>query len=189
MITLVSWTGFWISHREVTARVVLSTLSLFVLAIQVADVNKSFPSTTYTKSVDTWTGICLTFVFFALLEFCTVHYMTKQNERKSSKNSKRNSQLLTDAAATSVENNDDGEEHEIPLKDVTPGEDDIEKQDQGAASTSVNLPTAVQRVKDLTIRLFSDFQSYPKRMDVASRIAFPVMFLIFNIIYWPVASL
>ncbi|CAL8116349.1 unnamed protein product [Orchesella dallaii] len=77
MIVFVSWVSFWISSKAVTARTLLGTLTLFVLAIQTAEMNKKFPETIYTKAVDVWTGVCLTFVFAALLEFATVHYLSK----------------------------------------------------------------------------------------------------------------
>ncbi|CAL8116327.1 unnamed protein product [Orchesella dallaii] len=77
MMVFTSWVSFWITPKAVTARTMIATLTLFVLAIQTAEANKTFPQTSYTKPVDVWTGVCLTFVFAALLEFATVHYLSK----------------------------------------------------------------------------------------------------------------
>lgn len=36
----------------------------------------------YTKAIDVWTGVCLTFVFGALLEFALVNYASRSDQRR-----------------------------------------------------------------------------------------------------------
>ncbi|CAL8116347.1 unnamed protein product [Orchesella dallaii] len=169
MTVFVSWVSFWITPKAVTARTILATLTLFVLAIQVNEANKKFPQTSYTKAVDVWTGVCLTFVFATLLEFATVHYLSNRNEKNSS----------TPAASKNdedagIQSNDGGgdEKQEIPQKDMNTR--DGNKGYQGQK----------ERVCRLARNLISKLESSSHRLDVVSRIAFPALFILFNIFYW-----
>ncbi|CAL8082804.1 unnamed protein product [Orchesella dallaii] len=177
MMVLTSWVSFWISPKAVTARTILATLTLFVLAIQTAEVNKSFPQTGYTKAVDKWTGICLTFVFAALLEFATVHYLSNRKEKNSC-----TAAGSKDDDNAAIESNDGGgdEEQEIPLKDINSS--DGNKGDQGQKEE------ITQRARRLAENLISELEASPHRMDVVSRVAFPGVFVLFNIFYWLVYS-
>ncbi|CAL8116353.1 unnamed protein product [Orchesella dallaii] len=169
MMVFVSWVSFWISSKAVTARTLLATLTLLVLAIQVNEVNKTFPQTIYTKAVDVWTGVCLTFVFATLLEFATVHYLLNRKEKNSftvtgSKNNEN----------AGIELNDCGEdvEQEIPQKDMSSRGGNMGNQGQK------------ERACQLARNCISNLESSSHRLDVVSRIAFPVLFILFNICYW-----
>ena len=60
----------------------LSALTLLVCAIMVAMFNEKQPKVSYTKAVDNWTGICLTFIFSALVEFVIINWLSRREESK-----------------------------------------------------------------------------------------------------------
>ena len=46
-----------------------------------SSINNSLPPVAYTKAIDVWTNLCVTFVFLALLEYALVNYAARW-ERK-----------------------------------------------------------------------------------------------------------
>lgn len=45
------------------------------MVIQVSNINASLPQTSYIKAIDIWIGVCMTFLFGALLEFAILNYV------------------------------------------------------------------------------------------------------------------
>jgi len=77
MLVILSWTSFWVDHNSVTGRLLIGLSTLLVACIQISKFNESVPPVSYTKAIDVYTGICLTFIFLSILEFCTVNYLSR----------------------------------------------------------------------------------------------------------------
>ncbi|XP_075749537.1 glutamate-gated chloride channel-like [Rhipicephalus microplus] len=78
MLVFVSWIVLWISNKNTAVRVFVPLVVLLVMAMFVSKLNQEdFPRTSYTKAVDTWTGICLTFVFLLLIYVTVADYVVR----------------------------------------------------------------------------------------------------------------
>lgn len=82
MLVIVSWVSFWLDQSAVPARVTLGVTTLLTMATQTSGINASLPPVSYTKAIDVWTGVCLTFVFGALLEFALVNYASRPESHR-----------------------------------------------------------------------------------------------------------
>lgn len=115
MLVIVSWVSFWLDQGAVPARVSLGKIhlvhiiamwfnyvtvtaigvtTLLTMATQTSGINASLPPVSYTKAIDVWTGVCLTFVFGALLEFALVNYASRSDmHRENMKKQRRQCEL------------------------------------------------------------------------------------------------
>lgn len=89
MLVIVSWVSFWLDQSAVPARVSLGVTTLLTMATQTSGINASLPPVSYTKAIDVWTGVCLTFVFGALLEFALVNYASRSDTHRDDMQSKK----------------------------------------------------------------------------------------------------
>ncbi|KJH42555.1 Neurotransmitter-gated ion-channel transmembrane region [Dictyocaulus viviparus] len=79
MLVAVSWVSFWLDKDSVPARVTLGVTTLLTMTTQASGVNAKLPPVSYTKAIDIWIGVCLAFIFGALLEFALVNWAARQD--------------------------------------------------------------------------------------------------------------
>ncbi|KAK5969554.1 hypothetical protein GCK32_009128 [Trichostrongylus colubriformis] len=156
MLVIVSWVSFWLDKDSVPARVTLGVTTLLTMTTQESQrlivfrcclssgINAKLPPVSYTKAIDVWIGVCLAFIFGALLEFALVNYAA----RKDMSGQRMMKQLPQDGYR--------------PLAGSQP-------------RTSFCCRIFVRRYKERS-----------KRIDVVSRLVFPIGYACFNVLYWAV---
>nr|XP_022913136.1 glutamate-gated chloride channel-like [Onthophagus taurus] len=82
MAFIVSCFPFWLNPKLITARVLIGIGVLLSTSLQVSYVNSNMPKVPYTKAIDIFTGMTLTFIFCALLETIFVHVTEVKSTRK-----------------------------------------------------------------------------------------------------------
>ncbi|GMT26241.1 hypothetical protein PFISCL1PPCAC_17538, partial [Pristionchus fissidentatus] len=82
LLVIVSWVSFWLDRTAVPARVTLGVTTLLTMTTQAAAINNKLPPVSYIKAIDVWIGICLIFIFGAVLEYAWVTYVANLNEQK-----------------------------------------------------------------------------------------------------------
>ena len=55
----------------------MGVTTLLAMSTTQASINSSLPPVAYTKAIDVWSGVCVTFVFGALLEYALVNYASR----------------------------------------------------------------------------------------------------------------
>lgn len=82
---------FYVFHENFNR---IGVTTLLTMATQTSGINASLPPVSYTKAIDVWTGVCLTFVFGALLEFALVNYASRSDmHRENMKKQRRQCEL------------------------------------------------------------------------------------------------
>lgn len=80
-LVILSWISFWLNRRASHVRLVLCALAMLLMTICLTILYTQMPKTSYTKAIDVYTGICMTFVFVALVGksriFIALHVMFK----------------------------------------------------------------------------------------------------------------
>ncbi|XP_023953985.1 glutamate-gated chloride channel isoform X9 [Bicyclus anynana] len=165
MLVIVSWVSFWLDQGAVPARVSLGVTTLLTMATQSSGINASLPPVSYTKAIDVWTGVCLTFVFGALLEFALVNYASRSDmHRENMKKSRREMEAAASLDAAS---------------DLL----DTDSNTTFAMMRQCEIHMSPPR-KNCCRLWMSKFPTRSKRIDVISRITFPLVFALFNLAYW-----
>lgn len=72
MLVILSWISFWLNQRASHVRLVICALSVLLLAIGLQINSTEMPKTAYIKAYDVYTGVCMTFVFAALMGKCEI---------------------------------------------------------------------------------------------------------------------
>ncbi|XP_020710744.2 glutamate-gated chloride channel isoform X8 [Athalia rosae] len=173
MLVIVSWVSFWLDQSAVPARVSLGVTTLLTMATQTSGINASLPPVSYTKAIDVWTGVCLTFVFGALLEFALVNYASRSDMHRENMK-KKFREMETSSIDPGAEPEPDGATT-FAMKPLVGHEGDSMTQ------CEVHMK---QRPKNCCRSWLSKFPTRSKRIDVISRITFPLVFALFNLAYW-----
>ncbi|XP_012171846.1 glutamate-gated chloride channel isoform X3 [Bombus affinis] len=194
MLVIVSWVSFWLDQSAVPARVSLGVTTLLTMATQTSGINASLPPVSYTKAIDIWTGVCLTFVFGALLEFALVNYasrsdMHSDNIEKKYPPSETEQSTSMDLPSDQVEPDNssnfamtgyDGPLQHSLQKPLVRQPEDTMSMDRMQHCELHMQP----RKKNCCRSWLSKFPTRSKRIDVISRIFFPIVFAFFNLTYW-----
>merc|ERR1719189_2129785 len=174
MTVSVSWMSFWLDHKAVPARVALGVTTLLAMSTTQASIQNSLPPVAYTKAIDVWSGVCVFFVFSALLEYALVNYASRSDEQRSEKHKLKKEKEI-EKEVLEAEREDDGGfsvkgRHGPYYPPPPPG-----------PVVYCNRPA---RKPNPLVSWYKNFHFQAKKIDVVSRVAFPFAFALFNAYYW-----
>ncbi|KAF6090453.1 gamma-aminobutyric acid type A receptor subunit alpha3 [Phyllostomus discolor] len=168
------------SSTGVTTVLTMTTLSI--------SARNSLPKVAYATAMDWFIAVCYAFVFSALIEFATVNYFTKRSWAWEGKKVPESLEMKkkTPAAPTkkaSTTFNIVGTTYPINLAKDT----EFSTISKGAASSASSTPTIIASPKTTYVQdIPAETKTYNSvsKVDKISRIIFPVLFAIFNLVYW-----
>ncbi|KAI0212671.1 Glycine receptor subunit alpha-2 [Lamellibrachia satsuma] len=189
LVVVLSWLSFWIDETAVPARVSLGILNVLTMTSQATAVNQQLPRVSYIKAIDVWMTMCLVFVFGALLEFSVVNMLRRRESARE--NSGPGTKDLIDfnqlkrPPAAAREDPPTITRQDAPgtlgTGDGTMSSSAVFSNQHSHVTWSKSLPQSRSRPVTATHR--------PHTIDVFSRVFFPILFLVFIVVYWSVYSM
>ncbi|XP_039622453.1 gamma-aminobutyric acid receptor subunit alpha-3 [Polypterus senegalus] len=179
MTVILSQVSFWLNRESVPARTVFGVTTVLTMTTLSISARNSLPKVAYATAMDWFMAVCYAFVFSALIEFATVNYFTKRSWAWDGKKAMEAHEFRKkDSAPLSKKANNTynivGTTYAINIaKD--PGLSTISK--------SAAAPVKIQRIEEKSPESKKTYNSVSK-VDKMSRIVFPVLFAIFNLVYW-----
>uniref|UniRef100_A0A3P9L496 Glycine receptor, alpha 1 n=1 Tax=Oryzias latipes TaxID=8090 RepID=A0A3P9L496_ORYLA len=173
LIVILSWVSFWINMDAAPARVGLGITTVLTMTTQSSGSRASLPKVSYVKAIDIWMAVCLLFVFSALLEYAAVNFIARQHK-----------ELLRFRRRRRHMKEDETSDGRFGFPGYGMGPACLQAKDGMAIKgNNNNAPTSAAPEKSIE-EMKKLFIGRAKRIDTVSRVAFPLVFLIFNIFYW-----
>nr|VZI01070.1 unnamed protein product [Spirometra erinaceieuropaei] len=161
LVVLIAWLAFLIDPRAIPARVSLGLLSAIALITHNASLLVHLPNVSYIKAIDLWFFVCLAFVSSTLAESALANRMCRCAARKKG-------DQFAQSTAGQLSRLTGWKKH----NSVSPEE--TTKTDSPQATVEAPNQSADNK-DDIKVRW----------MDTVCLCAYPVCFLLFNTIYWP----
>nr|XP_014350957.1 PREDICTED: gamma-aminobutyric acid receptor subunit alpha-3-like [Latimeria chalumnae] len=179
MTVILSQVSFWLNRESVPARTVFGVTTVLTMTTLSISARNSLPKVAYATAMDWFIAVCYAFVFSALIEFATVNYFTKRSwawdgkKAMEAQEMKRKDPLPLAKKANNTYNIV-GTTYTLNIA-----------KDPGLATISKSAagPAKLPRIEEKPPENKKTYNSVSK-VDKMSRIVFPVLFAIFNLVYW-----
>jgi len=181
-VVTLSWIVFWMDKTEMGDRMALGITTILTIMFLLGSLNGSMPRVSYPKALDWYLLASFIFVFLSLIE-CMLVFILTMKYSKSKEPTKHKS--ITTPPLTKVSSTLQPD----PTNTKSSG---VKKRDVGELKMTETLkrPSSDQVFpNDLENIGFDGGRSPADSVDKASRVLFPALFVIYNIVYWAVYAL
>ena len=158
-----SWIGFWLPRNSSPARITLCVTTVLTIVTLQGQSHLSLPKISYLKAIDIYLLVCFTIVFLCLLEFAIVSYTTRTLKKMNARLHPNPHPFIDDPNYEAA----DDEELNQTLRSAL-----VFK------TRTVHLEFLRQQNNQLW------YLRLPANIETCSRFLFPLVFIIFNLIYW-----
>ncbi|XP_031747776.1 gamma-aminobutyric acid receptor subunit alpha-3 isoform X2 [Xenopus tropicalis] len=182
MTVILSQVSFWLNRESVPARTVFGVTTVLTMTTLSISARNSLPKVAYATAMDWFMAVCYAFVFSALIEFATVNYFTKRGWAWDGKRGQEGQDFKKEPIILAKKSNTTynivGTTYTLNIKE--PALATIAK---SAALQPPPPPLSPRHLEHKPMECKKTYNSV-SRIDKISRIVFPVLFAIFNLVYW-----
>ncbi|CAG9767208.1 unnamed protein product [Ceutorhynchus assimilis] len=193
-LIIMSWVSFWIQADAAPARTTLGTATMLSFITLNGNLSKSLPKVSYIKASEIWFLGGATFIFCSLAEFTFVNVIWRR--KKKVELAKQSSKYIIKSALSP----------RLARKDLRKSESlsSLDAKNSGhyltihGSSNSLNVPTITTTSDDgqnpnpdsgcptPTQQAWAEMtpQEVAIWIDRKARVVFPVLFLVYNLLYW-----
>ncbi|KAI4482005.1 hypothetical protein M0804_009024 [Polistes exclamans] len=177
LVVMLSWFSFWLGLDAIPGRVALLVTSMLTLVTMFTGLKSDIPPVAYVKALDLWMAGCMMFVFAALGEFVVVKVLDLRYQFGSD----LQSSIVPRSFQTRSISTDKGQNFGFWDYDTM-----YAPKYKAKRIGSKNL---LQTWLDLETSPLFPSRTRSHKIDRYSRIGFPILFLLFVILYWPILLL
>nr|XP_032807950.1 gamma-aminobutyric acid receptor subunit pi-like isoform X2 [Petromyzon marinus] len=198
LLVVLSWVSFWISQSSVPARICIGVTTVLTMTTLMMGARTSLPNANcFIKAIDVYLGICFSFIFGALVEYAVAHFHTLEQghihdiQRELKKEFEESNGMVqtpvTRCPAKTADSYDggsgsgNGHGHSSSPghgHSSSPGEPKPNGAPQG-----INVEGKKLKKRLVCIMNCCTVQN-PHHIDIYSRKAFPLTFIVINLCYW-----
>nr|XP_056712008.1 gamma-aminobutyric acid receptor subunit pi [Euleptes europaea] len=178
LLVVLSWVSFWITLDSVPARTCIGvTTVLSMTTLMMGSRNSITKTNGFIKAIDVYLGICFSFIFGALVEYAFAHYITSQKGTANKPPKNFTNDVLRETGEISI--------IDILNTSVT------------SYNKKLNFPTfengltmnpkdKIRFIMKNKMRKATDYFTIhnPSKIDHYSKLLFPLVFLVVNLLYW-----
>ncbi|XP_048585190.1 gamma-aminobutyric acid receptor subunit alpha-6 isoform X2 [Nematostella vectensis] len=194
LTVMLSWVSFFISPNSAPARCALGIITVLAVGGFLTGQQRSSPVVSYVTSADLYILVCYVFVFCALLEYAVVHYFFVYE--KQIYQYQLQQQSLINQSMQGITQDlliDEGELEEtnepqngIPLSTQQRRRSDSNSQTKGSFKTEVRIAKPGPGARGKDHALLTGIGDKELAIERVSRVAFPLAFALFNVVYWAI---
>ncbi|KAK4473851.1 hypothetical protein MN116_003183 [Schistosoma mekongi] len=206
LLVIIAWLSFLVDYEAVPARISVGLLCVLALITQSAAILTQVPRVSYVKGIDIWLFVCLAFVVSSLLEFAVTNSLARKRSKLKGLNVmnyiNKDCMVLTtsEELLNFLQKYVDATKNDLkkPVKDSDSFENNnecfeipthISETNAPTKSTIPNSNSSLGKQKHI---VFYEDQAMLKEksldksflLDRISAIIYPIVFGIFNGIYW-----
>ncbi|XP_043800404.1 glycine receptor subunit alpha-3 isoform X1 [Apis laboriosa] len=176
LVVMLSWFSFWLGLDAIPGRVALLVTSMLTLVTMFTGLKSDIPPVAYVKALDVWMAGCMMFVFAALGEFVVVKVLDLRSQLEYDLQTSIMSRYYSTRAIV-IEKGQSIWDYDSTY---------ISKVKNKKAGSKHLLQSAWLDPEYPMIRVY---KTQSQTIDTYSRIGFPILFMLFIILYWPILLL
>ncbi|KAF7409500.1 hypothetical protein HZH68_003881 [Vespula germanica] len=177
LVVMFSWFSFWLDLDAIPGRVALLVTSMLTLVTMFTGLKSDIPPVAYVKALDVWMAGCMMFVFAALGEFVVVKVLDLRYQFVSDIQSSIEPQSFQTRLVMMDKSQNSGFWDYDTIY--------VTKSKNNRAGSKHLLQTWL----DLETSSLFPHRTRSQQIDRYSRVGFPILFLLFVVLYWPILLL